>query len=202
MADRPRGLLLMLHGGRSVSSEPTGRAQLPVLRIAALSWPVRRALHGTGVIVRTPRFTVRGWNGDDAAPVGDLDRWLDQAASAYGPVPVALIGHSMGGRAALRAAGHPRVCAVAGLAPWLPDGEPVAQLAGTWVVLAHGDRDGVTSASLTWQYASRAAAVTRVSRFPVPGGDHAMLRREPAWRRIVTDFARAAFRGPGGAFLR
>lgn len=194
---RPSGLVLMLHGGRSVSTEPAGPAQLAVLRVAALALPVRQALRGSGVIVRVPRFSVRGWNGGQASPVADLNRWLDEAAARYGPVPVALIGHSMGGRAALRAAGHPQVTAVAGLAPWLPAGEPVTQLSGTWVLLAHGDRDRVTSVGLTWEYASRAAAVTRVSRVPVPGGDHAMLRREPAWRRIVTEFARAAFCGLG-----
>jgi len=191
-----RGLVLLLHGGRSVSAKPAGPAQLAVLRVAALAPPVRHSLHGQGVLVRAPRFTVRGWNGAQASPVADLNRWLDEAAATCGPVPIALIGHSMGGRAALRAAGHPQVIAVAGLAPWLPADEPVAQLAGTWVLLAHGDRDRVTSADLTWEYARRAAAVTRITTVPVPGGDHAMLRRERPWRRIVTEFARAAF-GPG-----
>ncbi|WP_438949092.1 LLM class flavin-dependent oxidoreductase, partial [Streptomyces harbinensis] len=39
-------------------------------------------------------------------------------AARLGPVPVVLVGHSMGGRAALRAAGHPAVTGVVALAPW------------------------------------------------------------------------------------
>ena len=51
----------------------------------------------------------------------------------------------MGARAAMRAAGHPAVSAVAGLAPWLALGEPVEQLAGRWVLVAHGTADVITS---------------------------------------------------------
>ena len=187
------GLLLMLHGGRAVSSDITRPAQLTVMRMEALAWPVRRALRGSGIIVRRPRFRLRGWNADLASPVADLSQWLDEAAEQLGPVPVVLIGHSMGARAALRAAGHPQVTAVAGLAPWLPPGEPADQLAGTRVLLAHGDRDHVTSPEMTWAFADRAEAVTRVQRVRVAGGDHAMLRGQPRWRRLAADFARSAF---------
>jgi alpha-beta hydrolase superfamily lysophospholipase len=195
-------LLLMLHGGRSVSSEVTWPGQLSVVRIAALAWPVRRALRGSGIMVRRPRFRLRGWNGELASPVADLSQWLDEAAEQFGPVPIVLIGHSMGARAALRAAGHPQVTAVAGLAPWLPPGEPVSQLAGTRVLLAHGDRDQVTSAEMTWAYADRAEAVAGVRRVLVAGGDHAMLRGQPRWQRLAAEFARSAFgltgrAGPG-----
>ena len=187
------GLLLMLHGGRSVSSDVTRPGQLSVVRIAALAWPVRRALRGSGIIVRRPRFRLRGWNGELASPVADLSHWLDEAAEQFGPVPIVLIGHSMGARAALRAAGHPQVTAVAGLAPWLPPGEPVGQLAGTRVLLAHGDQDQVTSPDMTWAFADRAEAVTRVRRVLVAGGDHAMLRGQPRWQRLAAEFAGSAF---------
>ena len=88
-----------------------------------------------------------------------------------------LVGHSMGARAALRAAGHPCVTAVAGLAPWLPPGEPVDQLAGRAILLAHGTADIVTSPADTWAYADRARALTTVAEIEVRGGEHAMLRR-------------------------
>ena len=114
-------------------------------------------------------------------------------------MPIVLIGHSMGARAAIRAAGHPQVTAIAGLAPWLPAGEPVGQLAGTRVLLAHGDRDQVTSPELTWAFANRADAVTQVQRVRVAGGDHAMLRGRPRWRRLAAGFARSAFGLDGGA---
>jgi alpha-beta hydrolase superfamily lysophospholipase len=189
----PRGCLFLLHGGSSASQEPTTARQLSVVRIIALGWPVRRALRGSGVAVSLPRFSVRGWNGDLASPVADLNRWLDEAAERLGPLPFALIGHSMGGRAALRAAGHPQVQAVAALAPWLPPGEPVSQLAGIRVLLAHGDRDRVTDPAQTWAYADRAQDIAQVTTVPVRGGNHAMLRGRPRWGQLAADFARTAF---------
>jgi alpha-beta hydrolase superfamily lysophospholipase len=184
----PRGTVLVLHGGRSVSTQPTSPLQLSVLRMIPVARAARRAVRSGGIEVRRPRFGVRGWNGPYASPVGDLSNWLDAIAG-----PVVLIGHSMGARAALRAGGHPRVVAVAGLAPWLPPGEPVAQLAGRAVLLAHGDRDTVTSPDQTWAFAGRARSVTEVTAVSVAGGDHAMLRHARAWHRLAADFAAAAF---------
>jgi pimeloyl-ACP methyl ester carboxylesterase len=150
---------------------------------------------GLTVEVARPRFRLRGWNGADASPVRDLEDWLDAIAARPGPVPVALIGHSMGARAALRAAGHPAVVAVAGLAPWLTPADPVAQLAGRRVLLAHGDRDRITSPAETWAYAERARAVTEVTTVVVAGGEHTMLRRARFWHRLAADFALAALAG-------
>jgi predicted esterase len=86
------------------------------------------------------------------------------------------------------------VVAVAGLAPWLPPGEPVAQLAGRAVLLAHGDRDRVTDPAQTWAFADLARGVTEVTTVSVAGGDHAMLRHPRGWHRLAADFAAAAFR--------
>ena len=193
----PCGLVVVLHGGRSVSAEPTTPLQLSVVRMIPVARAVRRAVADGGIAVCRPRFRVRGWNAGLASPVADLEQWLDEAARRLGDVPVALIGHSMGARAALRAAGHPQVRAVAGLAPWLPPGEPVGQLAGRRVLLAHGDRDTVTSPAQTWAFAERARAVTQVTTVPVPGGDHAMLRGAARWHRLTAEFARDAFGLPG-----
>ena len=123
---------------------------------------VRHALRGSGAVVLRPRFRVRGWNGAQASPVGDLNETLDSIAATYGAVPVVLIGHSMGARAAVRAAAHPAVTAVAGLAPWLPPGEPVGQLAGRRVLLAHGTADSITHPADTWAFLERARAVAEV----------------------------------------
>jgi pimeloyl-ACP methyl ester carboxylesterase len=191
-AGAPRGIVLVLHGGQDEGTEPASAAQLAVLRMIPVARVVRRAAGPGGIEVRRPRFTVRGWNGASASPVAGLTGWLDQIAREHGPVPVVLIGHSMGGRAALRAAGHPLVTAVAGLAPWLPDGEPVAQLAGRRVLLVHSDVDRVTSPALTWAYAKRARAVTEVATAVVHHSDHAMLRRARTWHRLAAEFARDA----------
>jgi alpha-beta hydrolase superfamily lysophospholipase len=141
---------------------------------------------------------VRGWNGDQVSPAGDLSRLLDDIQNRYGGVPVVVAGHSMGARAALRAAGHPAVCAVAGLAPWLPPGEPVGQLAGRRVLLAHGSADTVTHPGDTWAYAGRARAVTAVRAVEIRGGDHPMLRRAKLWHAVAAEFARVSFGLPAG----
>jgi hypothetical protein len=104
----------------------------------------------------------------------------------------------MGARAAVRAAGHPAVTAVAGLAPWLPPGEPVAQLAGRRVLLAHGTVDTITSPAETWAFVERARAVTPVAAVEVCDGDHPMLRRARLWHALAAEFARAVLGLPAG----
>lgn len=189
-----RGVVLVLHGGQADSTRPTSPMQLSVLRAAVLAWSLRRALRGTDMLVGRPRFQVRGWNGELASPVGDLTGWLDDLSARHGDLPVVLVGHSMGARAALRGAGHPLVTAVAGLAPWLPDSEPVTQLAGRSVRLMHGSADRITSPAQTWEYARRAQEVTpKVEAIQVPGGDHAMIRRARYWHKLTAQFVRAAF---------
>jgi len=193
------GVVMVLHGGRSVGPQPASPLQLSVLRMLPVTRAVRRALRGSQVVVERPRFRFRGWNGEQASPVGDLTELLDQVASEFGQLPVVLVGHSMGARAALRAAGHPMVSAVAGLAPWLPPGEPVSQLAGRRVLLAHGSADRVCSPADTWAYAERARAVGPVATIEIRNGDHAMLRRARRWHRIAAEFTRVSLALPPGA---
>jgi pimeloyl-ACP methyl ester carboxylesterase len=183
-----RGVVVVAHGGRSVSTAPTTAVQPAVLRMMPVAAAIGRAVRGRGVVIRRPMFRVRGWNGLQASPVGDLNALLDDIRGEFGPVPVILVGHSMGARAALRAAGHPSVAAVAGLAPWLPPGEPVDQLAGRNILLAHGTADIVTSPAETWAYAERARALSPVAEIEVRGGEHAMLRRAPLWHSLAASF--------------
>jgi len=103
-----------------------------------------------------------------------------------------LVGHSMGARAAVRAAGHTAVSAVAGLAPWLPPGEPAGHLAGRKLLLVHSTSDSITSPAETWAFVERARAVTEVAAVEVRDGDHPMLRRARLWHAIAAEFARAA----------
>jgi pimeloyl-ACP methyl ester carboxylesterase len=194
-----RGAVVVAHGGKSVSTEPNGPLELAVLRMAPLANAIRRALRGCGVAVCQPRFEVKGWNGGLASPVADLGRVLDEIGSRYGDIPVVLIGHSMGARAAFRVAGCPAVTAVAGLAPWLPPGEPVDQLAGRRVLLAHGTADRVTPPAETWAYAERARSVTGVAVIEVRNGDHTMLWRAPLWHRLAAEFSRLSLGLPADA---
>ena len=190
--------MLVAHGGQASSTEPTFALQPAVLRMIPVAAAIRQAVRGSGALVRRPRFRVRGWNGAQASPVGDLNDVLDALAAEFGSVPVVLVGHSMGARAAVRAAGHPAVSAVAGLAPWLPPGEPAAQLAGRRVLLAHGTADSITSPAETWAFVEQARAVTEVTAVEVRDGDHPMLRRARLWHAIAAEFARAALALPPG----
>jgi pimeloyl-ACP methyl ester carboxylesterase len=194
-----RGAVVVAHGGKSVSTESTSPLELAVLRMAPLANAIRRALRGYGVAVCQPRFRVKGWNGELASPVADLGGVLDEIGLRYADIPVVLIGHSMGARAAFRVAGHPAVTAIAGLAPWLPPGEPVDQLAGRRVLLAHGTADRVTPPAQTWAYAGRARSVTGVAVIEVRGGEHTMLWRAPLWHRLAVEFSRLSLGLPAGA---
>lgn len=96
------------------------------------------------------------------------------------------------GRAALRVADHPAVTAVCALAPWTVDDEPVRQLAGRSVLIAHGDREHVTDPRLSFRFAVRAKQVTsRVCRFEELGDGHAMLRRAHDWSEVAARFVEA-----------
>ena len=117
-----RAVVIVAHGGTSVSTRPTSATQLAVLRMVPVAQAIRQARHGSQVTVLAAEVLGRGWNDAQASPVADLNRLLDRLPDTTGRVPVILVGHSMGARAALRAGGHPLVTAVAGLAPWLPPG--------------------------------------------------------------------------------
>jgi pimeloyl-ACP methyl ester carboxylesterase len=188
-----RAVALVLHGGRARGTSPVRARQLAVLRMAPFASSLRLAGADHGLAVGRLRYLVRGWNGSAQSPVPDV-RWaLDELADRFAGVPVALVGHSMGGRAALYAAGHPDVHAVVGLAPWIEVGDPVEQLAGRRVLIAHGDRDRITSPVNSAAYARTAASVAASASYvDVRGERHAMLRRATVWHALATDYVLGA----------
>jgi pimeloyl-ACP methyl ester carboxylesterase len=184
-----RAIAVVLHGGRSHSSERVRPGQVAVLRMLPFAKSLRRAGAADGLVVARLRYAVRGWNGDTHAPVADVQWALGRLDERFPSAPVALVGHSMGGRAALYAAGQHNVRAVVGLAPWIEPGDPVAQLAGRRVLIAHGSRDRTTSASASAAYAREAGAVAEsVSYVSVHDDGHAMLRRARVWQGLTTGF--------------
>ncbi|WP_070009847.1 alpha/beta fold hydrolase [Streptomyces abyssalis] len=180
--------MLVLHGGRSEGPEAPPRLNLPGARMRLFLPPLARASAGHGVLLCRVRYRCRGWNGEREDAARDA-RWaLGELARTVGELPVVVVGHSMGGRAALRVGGAPGVRGVVALAPWCPEGEPAAQLAGRRAVLVHGDRDRVTDPEASRRFTARAREAGADARFvPVPGGDHAMLRRSAAWHRTVAE---------------
>ena len=187
-----RAVAVVLHGGRVRSTAPVRPSQLAVLRMN----PFRRALRAGGadhgLAVARVRYLVRGWNGAAQSPVADV-RWaLDELAERFPGVGVALVGHSMGGRAALYAAGHQAVRAVVGLAPWVEPGDPYRQLAGRHVLIAHGELDRTTSPAGSAAYARQAAAAgAQVSYLAIRRERHAMLRRARLWHDLTTGYVLA-----------
>ena len=145
---------------------------------------LHRAARHDGLAACQLRYRVRGYNEGD--PVSDIEWALSEIEQHHGDVPVCLVGHSMGARSVLRAAGGDHVRAVAALAPWLPPGEPTEQLEGRTVVIAHGTRDRVTSPAGSLAYALAAHQVAdRLCRFEVARSGHAMLERFGAWQRLA-----------------
>ncbi|MER6299486.1 alpha/beta hydrolase [Kitasatospora sp. NPDC001539] len=184
--------VLVLHGGEEHNLARPGRLNLPLLRMHGFLRSLERDTAGAGIALGTVRYRHRGWNGERADAARDALAALDEAAALLGPVPTVLIGHSMGGRAALRAGGHPSVTGLIALAPWCPAGDPCDHLAGRDVLLLHGDRDTVTPPADTRAFAARSrAAGARVCGYTVTGSGHAMLQRIPDWHRATTRLATA-----------
>jgi pimeloyl-ACP methyl ester carboxylesterase len=190
----PSAAVLVLHGGRERSHEAVEPQQLAVRRMAPFARDVGRRL--PGVAVARLRYRVRGWNGDGHDVVNDVDDAVDRLTAEFGPVPLVLLGHSMGGRAAVRAAGAPTVRGVVALAPWLPDGEPVEQLAGRSLAVLHGTHDRTTSAKASARFVARARPVARdVACVRVARSGHGMILRAALWHRLAAEFVAALATG-------
>lgn len=180
---------LVLPGGRADSFEPSESRHLSAVRMRPIARALHRAGRSRGLAVALLRYRYRGWNGTEMSPVADALWALNDVRARYGTVPVVLVGHSMGARTAMRVAGDESVRGVVGLAPWLPDGEPVEQLAGREVLIAHGNLDRVTSPAASRRFAERAESVAkRVDYVTVRGDAHAMLLRPATWHRLATRF--------------
>jgi len=197
---RTRAVALFCHGGTVANLEPPRERALSLVRMRAIEQFVADSTAGSGVTTCLLRYRVAGWNGAAADAYADV-RWsLDRIRTEHGrEVPIVLVGHSMGGRAVLRAGGEDQVAAVCALAPWTPPDEPVEHLRGRTVVIVHGRRDRWVPAALSEHFAGRAQqAGARVARFTVAGG-HSMLRRANLWHTLVRDVVLA---GAGLARMR
>ena len=183
----PTAIVLLLHGGREVGYGSVPAHRLTYVRMRPFAWAVHGRTRDAAVALL--RYRYRGWNAPDADPVRDTEWALDQLLDTHGDLPVVLVGHSMGGRATLRAAGHPQVRAVVGLAPWLPAGEPITQLGGRDVLLLHGTADLTTNPKATAAFARAIAPIARrVACVEVGRSGHAMLQRAALWHDLTAAY--------------
>ncbi|MGY1708983.1 alpha/beta hydrolase [Geodermatophilus sp. SYSU D00758] len=183
-----RAVAVFCHGGTVASVEPPRERALSLVRMRAVEQYVRAAGADSGLDTYLVRYRVAGWNGPAADAHADVRWTLERLRERHGAeVPVVLVGHSMGGRAVLRAGGDPSVQAVCALAPWTPPGEPVGHLRGRTVAVLHGRGDRWVPADLSARFAARAQeAGARIARFTIAGG-HSMMRRAPVWHAFVRD---------------
>lgn len=190
-SQRSRGTtaaVIVLHGGREASKELSSSRQLAFLRMVDMYVGLRRSASTTAVYLLRNRL--RGWNAAAGAvpdPVRDA-RWaLDAIRAAVGPVPVVILGHSMGGRTGFAVADDPHVVGVVALAPWLPDGEPLPPTRPEQsFVIAHGTSDTMTSAPASHAYAGRLRrSGAHVGWFGLAGGRHALLDKPLLWHRFA-----------------
>ncbi|MGC4938015.1 alpha/beta fold hydrolase [Kribbella sp. DT2] len=196
-----RDLILLAHGGMENSTATPHSWRAPILRMWPFAAVARKAAPHAAIGLM--RYRYQGWNGAAADSATDLRTVLDRltAASAARFGRVILIGHSMGGRAVVAAGNHPLVAGVLGLAPWLPEGEPLVHLRGP-VAFAHGTADRITSPAATASYAARLrAAEIPVALLTLDGEKHAMLHRAPDWNDIVRRFVTHAIDPSAGCPL-
>jgi alpha-beta hydrolase superfamily lysophospholipase len=182
-------VVLVLYGGKAESREPSRPWHLSAVRIAPFARQIARRVARDGVAVWTLRYQVRGWNAPDASPVGDA-RWaLAEIRRRSGDVPVVLVGHSMGGRTALRVADDLAVAGIVALAPWLPEGEPRVRLGSRRLLVLHGTLDRWTDPRASRAYVEAARAEgTPATWVPMTGHGHFMLRSRRRWKRLTTEF--------------
>jgi len=185
----PDGAVLLLHGGasrrRSMRVSPT---QLSVLRMIPIARRVARAGRGRLAVFRLLN-SQRGW-ATDHTPVDDAEWALRELAQRFGAgLPTCLVGHSLGGRAALLAAGQPDVRSVAALAPWVYPTDVPGALEGRRILIVHGTNDRIASQSQSLALARTLRRYAEVGYVSVEGGKHAMLRHHDVFDSLAAGFA-------------
>lgn len=189
----PEGVVVVLHGGASRGERVmVSPAQLSVLRMVPVARRIARAGRSRLAVHRLLN-SHRGWDGR-TTPVMDAAWALERVAEQHGDLPVALVGHSLGGRAALLAGGEPQVRSVVALNPWVLPTDRV-HLDGKPALVVHGTDDRIASPSRSADLARRLSPTARIGYVAVPGGRHAMLRHGRTFETYAAEFVLATLLG-------
>jgi dienelactone hydrolase len=185
--------VICVNGGQRAAVEGTWSA--------SLEWLVDRlAPHFPELRFAEVRYRIKSWQRLDSC-IEDAREAID----AVGSSRTLLLGFSMGGAVAVRAADEPSVATVLGLAPWLPDRLPLESLHGRRFRIVHGALDrwlpgipGVSPANSRRGF-ERARALGVAGDYTlIPGAVHGIairahwgrplpLPRAGAWARLVAD---------------
>jgi pimeloyl-ACP methyl ester carboxylesterase len=192
---RPQGVALVLHGGAGrEESTPVSPTQLSVLRMVPVA---ARIAHAGGRRLAVFRLlnSSRGWD-DRRTPVEDVAWALRELRERFGEdLPTSLVGHSLGGRAALLAGDLPAVRSVVALAPWVYPSDGDRDLRGRRVLVVHGDADRVASLRRAEAMVERLRRSTEVGLVRVSGGSHSMVRHHRIFDGAAADFVTATLLG-------
>ncbi len=188
---QPVGGVLVLHGGGSREAErPVSPTQLSVLRMIPIADRIARRGHGRLAVWRVLN-SARGWD-QAQTPLADV-RWALERIRRHLPAsaPIGLVGHSLGGRAAILAAGDPGVTSVVALAPWVYPADGEVEASGRRVLVVHGTADRVADIGRASEAVSRLGRTASVGMIRVEGGTHSMLRRRRAFDGLAAEFTAA-----------
>ena len=186
----PEGVVLVLHGGGSrgeaMMVSPT---QLSVLRMIPIARGLARAGRRRLAVYRLLN-SARGWD-TRHTPVQDA-RWaLDRVRDDLGAdLPATLVGHSLGGRAALLAAEHPTVDSAVALNPYVYPRDGSIDLTGRRVLVVHGTADRIAPLANAQAVAQGLSRTAEVGLVRVEDGKHAMLSRSGTFTGLAEDFVR------------
>jgi pimeloyl-ACP methyl ester carboxylesterase len=191
---QPAGVVLVLHGGDSRRhTAVVSPAQLSVLRMIPIARRIARAGRGSLAVFRLLNSR-RGWD-PTHTPVDDA-RWaLDRLAERFGELPASLVGHSLGGRAALLASDRPEVVSAVALAPWVYPTDLPSCLDDQRLLIVHGDHDRVARPDRSAELARHLALLAPTAYVSVAGATHSMLRRSGVFSGLASAFCTATLLG-------
>lgn len=182
----PRGVVLMLHGGQVDDVEPLRRFDPSPFVVRMMTNNLRK---------RSPDLAfvrllnaVGGWNEPTRSPVADAQWALMRLQQIYPGLPIALVGHSMGGRTAFELADADGVRAVVGLAPWLADAFDEKRFLGVPTMVVHGRADTVTSEEASADLIRRIRLAGGWAIYLSVPGWHSLAWRAWVWQRQVASF--------------